>query len=33
MAKQLEWIRDLKSGLEKARQEKKVVLLDFFNPG
>lgn len=33
MAKQIEWIRDLKSGLEKARQEKKVVLLDFFNPG
>lgn len=33
MADQFEWIRDLKKGMEKAKKEKKVILLDFFNPG
>jgi adenylosuccinate synthase len=33
MTNQINWIRDLKSGLDKAREEKKTVLLDFFNPG
>lgn len=29
---QLQWLRSLDEGLEKARSVKKPVFLDFFNP-
>jgi hypothetical protein len=30
--KQIEWIENLESGLSKASQDRKLVLLDFFKP-
>ena len=33
MANQFDWIRDLKKGMIQAERDKKLVLLDFFNPG
>lgn len=32
MANAIQWEKDLATALERARQEKKMVLLDFFNP-
>jgi hypothetical protein len=32
MAKTINWEKDLPPALPRARKEKKVVLLDFFNP-
>jgi hypothetical protein len=32
MAKTIKWEKDLDRGLTLARAEKKMVLLDFFNP-
>jgi hypothetical protein len=32
MAKTIQWEKDLAPALPRARKEKKMVLLDFFNP-
>ena len=33
MAGNIKWESDFKVALKRAREEKKPVLLDFFNPG
>ena len=33
MAKTIQWEKDKDVALTRAHQEKKMVLLDFFNPG
>jgi hypothetical protein len=33
MADAIVWEKDLKKGIARAKQEKKFVFLDFFNPG
>jgi hypothetical protein len=33
MHHEIHWESDLKAGLARAAAEKKLVLLDFFNPG
>jgi len=33
MAKRIQWETDKDTALTRARKEKKMVLLDFFNPG
>jgi len=33
MPKTIQWEKDKDTALTRARQEKKMVLLDFFNPG
>ncbi len=33
MANRFDWVRNFKEGLDQAKKEKKIVLLDFFNPG
>jgi hypothetical protein len=33
MPETIPWEKDLSAALIRARQEKKMVLLDFFNPG
>jgi hypothetical protein len=33
MEKTIAWENDLQKSLEKAKAEKKPVLMDFFNPG
>jgi hypothetical protein len=30
---QIAWINDMDTALHKAKAEKKMILLDFFNPG
>ncbi len=32
MAKTIHWEKDFAAALPRSRQEKKMVLLDFFNP-
>jgi hypothetical protein len=32
MAHAIQWLTDLESALKKAKEESKLVLLDFFNP-
>jgi len=33
MEKSIRWETDIKTALDKAKMEKKPVLIDFFNPG
>ncbi len=33
MLQTIPWEKDLSAALARARREKKMVLLDFFNPG
>jgi hypothetical protein len=33
MGKQLQWETDFSQALSKAKTEKKIVIVDFFNPG
>jgi len=32
MAEKIEWLSDMNGALERAQKEKKLVLLEFFNP-